>query len=146
MVLANNMTEVLFYITEETKVRHSLTWRIARAAVMQQRHVYIHTASQEEAVYLDKLFWQQPVAGFLPHALLSDDPNAINPVVIGHGPEPGPCHDVLINLAPQTPSFFSRFLRVAELITGDEEVRISGRERWRFYQHQGYPLTSHKIS
>lgn len=146
MVLANNMTEVLFYITEETQIRHNLTWRIARAAVMQQRHVYIHTASHEEAVFLDTFFWQQPVEGFLPHSLLSKDPEAKHPVVIGYGTEPGPCHDVLINLAPQTPNFFSRFLRVAELITGDEDVRVSGRERWRLYQHQGYPLTSHKIS
>lgn len=113
MVLANNMTEVLFYITEETQIRHNLTWRIARAAVMQQRHVYIHTASHEEAVFLDTFFWQQPVEGFLPHSLLSKDPEAKHPVVIGYGTEPGPCHDVLINLAPQTPNFFSRFLRVA---------------------------------
>lgn len=139
------MTEVLFYITEATDARHQLTWRIARAALMQQRHIYIHAASEEEAARLDEVFWQAPLTGFLPHSLLSDDPNATHPVVIGHSQSPGPCHDVLINLAPEVPDFFSRFLRVAEMITGDEAVRISGRERWRFYKDQGYPLTSHKV-
>lgn len=139
------MTEVLFYITEETDARDYLTWRIARAALMQQRHIYIHAASQEEAARLNDVFWQQPPTGFLPHSLLTDDPQAQHPVVIGFTDDPGPCHDVLINLAPEVPNFFSRFLRVAEMITGDEDIRATGRTRWRFYKDQGYPLTSHNV-
>lgn len=140
------MTEVLFYVSEQQNIRHNLTWRIARAALMRQRHVYIHTSSAEEAAVLDSMFWQEPITGFLPHALLSNDPDAQHPVIIGYGDTPGPCHDVMINLATEVPNFFSRFLRVVEMITGDEDIRVAGREHWRFYKHQGYPLKHHNIS
>ncbi len=139
------MTEVLFYISNTPGIRASLAWRIAEKAWRQQRRVYIHAASEQEAQALDALFWEQPAGAFLPHALLSDDAAAGSPVVLGFGDDPGEHHDVLINLAQTVPDFYSRFTRVAEMICGEENQRASGRARWKFYRDRGYPVQDHRL-
>ena len=53
--------------------------------------------------------------------------------------------DVLINLTPAVPLFFSRFARVAEIVGQDEDSKLSARERFRFYRDRGYALESHTI-
>ena len=53
--------------------------------------------------------------------------------------------DLLINLGDEQPIFFSQFERVAEFINDDKELKLLGRERYRFYQQRGYELSTHKI-
>jgi DNA polymerase-3 subunit chi len=40
-----------------------------------------------------------------------------------------------------TPAHFARFERMFEVISADETDKLAGRERYRFYQQRGYPLT-----
>ena len=54
--------------------------------------------------------------------------------------------DVLINLTPVQPLFFSQFERLAEIINGDEEVKKQGRVRYQFYKDRGYHLDTHQIN
>jgi DNA polymerase-3 subunit chi len=51
-----------------------------------------------------------------------------------------------VNLDSQQPEFFSRFERVIEVVTGDDEDRQAARARWKFYQERGYALTSYDIA
>jgi DNA polymerase-3 subunit chi len=53
---------------------------------------------------------------------------------------------VLINLAAKVPSFFSRFERVAEIVTTDDQAKEQARDRYKFYQQRGYELETHKLS
>jgi DNA polymerase-3 subunit chi len=62
-----------------------------------------------------------------------------------HCRDPGDHHDVLINLTDQVPDFASRFQRVAEMISGAENERQAGRERFRFYRERGFPVTTHEL-
>lgn len=139
------MTEVFFYITEKPASPAGLAWRIAEKAARQKRRIYIHVGSDADARELDELFWRQPAGGFLPHLLADAEGAADTPVVIGHGDDPGDHHDVLINLAPSVPDFFSRFQRVAELVTGDENARKEARGRWKFYRDRGFPVQDHRL-
>lgn len=139
------MTEVLFYISSTPGIRARLAWRIAEKAWRQQRRVYVHAASEQDAQALEALFWQQPATAFLPHVLANDTTAAGTPVVVGFGDDPGEHHDVLINLAATVPDFYSRFTRVAEMICGDPEQRNSGRQRWKFYRDRGYPVQDHHL-
>jgi DNA polymerase IIIc chi subunit len=54
-------------------------------------------------------------------------------------------HDVLISLAPEVPTWFSRFTRIAELVGAAEDDKVRGRERFRFYRERGYPLETHNL-
>ena len=138
------MTEVTFYLSNKAGdgVRQALAWRIADKACKQGRLVYIHCRDADHARQLDAHFWQAPPTGFLPHALHQEGQA---PVILGHGNDPGGHHDVLINLTDQVPDFASRFQRVAEMISGAENERQAGRERFRFYRERGFPVTTHEL-
>ena len=53
---------------------------------------------------------------------------------------------MLVNLALQTPSFFSRFERLIEVVTPADDDRAAARDRWRFYKERGYPLSSFDLA
>lgn len=144
------MTKVDFYILEQQgEARNRFACRLAEKAWQQGNKVYIHTASAEQSQRLDELLWTFRAGSFVPHTLDNDNNADSTPIHIGHGDEPqGPQHhdQVLINLAPEVPLFFSRFERVAEVVDQDEEVRTQGRERFRFYRDRGYALENHSIN
>ena len=115
--------------------------------------VYVHAADDDQAQQLDQLLWTFRDGSFIPHMLHADSNTQLLvdcPVIIGPHPNlsepPEHHHDVLINLHPEVPGFFSRFDRVAEIIGPEESQREAGRERFRFYRDRGYALETHKLS
>ena len=140
------MTRIDFYILAAGgDDRAPFACRLAEKAYTRGHRIYIHVADAAAAKRLDDLLWTFSDGSFLPHAVVDGgDPDPDTPVHIGFGPEPVG-QDVLINLADETPLFFSRFERVAELVGGDEASRALARERYRFYRDRGYPLESHTI-
>lgn len=141
------MTRIDFYILDDNAHgdRYHLSCRIAEKAWGEGHRVLIHTSSVQEARHLDSLLWTYRDGSFIPHGLLGEaDPEA-NPILIGHGTDAGGEEDVLINLAPGIPEFFSNFDRVIEPVDHDAEVRDASRQRYRFYRDRGYPLKDQRI-
>lgn len=140
------MTQILFYIVDGGTAQHQLTRRIAETAVKHGHRVYIHHDDADAASELDAYLWQDPVTGFLPHALAGAEGDAeATPLVLGWGDDPGDHDDLLINLARQVPDFFARFERVAEPVTGDENTRREARQRWQFYRDRGFSVQNHRL-
>ena len=54
-------------------------------------------------------------------------------------------NDLLINLQLEIPAFFSRFQRVAEVVTQDPESLAALRRSWTFYKERGYQLEKHDL-
>ncbi len=110
----------------------------------------IHRAGQRAVVYappavlseLDRELWTFSALDFIPHVPAIDPLAANTPILLCSEPVDTPHSDVLVNLAAQTPSFFSRFERLIEVVTVADADRSAARERWRFYKERGYPLTS----
>jgi len=147
------MTRVNFYISpnQAEEANLQLACRIAEKAYGQQNKVYIHTNSAEQARSLDDMLWAFRQGSFIPHCLNNDQTgNAAEQqeaaVVIGHEGLPEMQPDVLINLADEVPNFFSRFERVAEIVSGGEPTRECARERFKFYRERGYPLETHELN
>ncbi|MCW8918457.1 MAG: DNA polymerase III subunit chi [Gammaproteobacteria bacterium] len=144
------MTRVDFYILEQqhAEARQRFACRLADKAWRQGHRVYIHTDGVAQSHRLNELLWSYRVESFTPHALDDDDDAAAEatPIHIGHGSEPRHHDEVLINLAPEVPLFFSRFARVIELVDQRAESRQQGRERFRFYRDRGYPLANHTLT
>ena len=46
----------------------------------------------------------------------------------------------MVNFAADVPVFFSRFLRVIEMVGLDEVDKIAARKRFKFYRDQGYEI------
>jgi len=144
------VTRIDFYILDRrtTEARLKLACRLAEKAVDQDHEVLINTESEADSTLLNDLLWTFSQGSFLPHRLLAGpaDTDDGEPVLIGNGREPlAGSWDLLINLAPEVPEFFSRFNRVAELVGADEEDKAAGRERFRYYRDRGYELRTHHI-
>jgi DNA polymerase-3 subunit chi len=143
------VTQVDFYIlTDQARDdRFGLACRLAEKAWQQGRRVLLHTGGTDEARHLDRLLWSYREQSFVPHGALGEADPALNPVLVGRpGQDPGEEHDVLINLASEVPTFFSRFDRVLECVDSDEAARQASRDRYRFYNEHGYPLQTHNIA
>ncbi len=141
------MTRVDFYIIEGggTPARPLFACRLVEKAVARGHQVYINTGSTAQLRQLDDLLWSFRDGSFLPHAIYDQAGPERPPVLLGHATEPQECNDVLVNLAQEVPSFFSRFNRMAELVDGDETQRAAARERYRFYKDRGYTLKTHSL-
>jgi len=141
------MTRVDFYILGDKAEgdRYHFACRLLEKVAGQRRRIYVHTGSASESQHIDRLLWTFRDQSFIPHGLSGQSEADLNPILIGHADQGGEEHDVLLNLSLQVPSFFSRFERVAEIIDRDPEVRLAGRDRYRFYRDRGYPITDHKI-
>jgi DNA polymerase-3 subunit chi len=138
------MTQVDFYILHKGSREHTAC-RLIEKAYGQGKCIYVHTESEQQATQFDTLLWTFRDGSFVPHERYRPGSTAKSPIQIGAHETPEIDSEVLINLAADVPLFFSRFLRIAELITPDNIGRTQGRTRFRFYRDRGYPLNTHEL-
>jgi len=144
------MTRVDFYVLsgENPGDRLALVCRLAEKAHEQGQTVFVHGDDLTLLAHVDEFLWRFRPTAFVPHGLIPPgEPSSTvdsDPVQISSG-EPGPDRRVLINLGERVPAFFSRFERTLEVVDQSATVRDAGRERYRFYQHRGYPLKHHRL-
>jgi len=142
------VTRVDFYILDEATdaARLRVAAKIAEKAMLQSLHVYINATDDDESRRLDEILWTFSQGSFVPHRIVqAAGEHGPEPVLIGVSVEiTEPC-EVMINLAPEVPEFFSRYERVAEIIDGDGSRRDAGRSRYKYYRDRGYELTNHRI-
>jgi DNA polymerase III subunit chi len=144
------VTQVDFYIldSDSEDARLTLACKIVDKATQLDHHVFIHSTSDDEAQKLDGLLWTFSQGSFIPHRVVRGEiaNPPLEPVLIGVNQPPGPGRwDVLINLAPDVPEFFSRYERVAEVVDANAVRREQSRDRYRFYRDRGYKLNSHQV-
>lgn len=162
------MTKIDFYITDITDPIELMTFacRLTEKAVLKKHDVFIHTSNEQSMTKMDQLLWSFRPNSFLPHdiedggssnsttpesTVAQTEPNSshntasASAILIGHSGNPGTHHDVLVNLTTETPAFFSRFSRLAEIVQGDPVGKEKSRERFRFYRDRGYPLQVHNL-
>jgi DNA polymerase-3 subunit chi len=145
------MTRIDFYTLEPDTAgdRFLLSCRLAERALGEGMRVLIHCPDAEAARHLDRLLWTYRQDSFLPHGLVGPaSPNldlGLTPVLISQDGSPEGEDQVLINLAPEVPAFFSRFARVCEPVDQDPDVTAAGRRRFRYYKDRGYLLEHHRI-
>ena len=139
------MTRVGFYVVQSAGAgeRLQVAVRLADKAFNQGHRIFINAADEAQARELDELLWSYRPASFLPHGLhgSGDDSD----VAIGWGQEPTQHDDLLINLQLEPPAFFSRFARVAEVVTQDPASIEALRSAWRLYKEKGYHLEKYDL-
>ena len=139
------MTRVGFYVVQAAQQgqRLQVAARLADKAYQQGHRIYINAADEAQARALDELLWSFRPTSFLPHALQGEQYS--DQIAIGWGQEPLDHNDLLINLQLEIPAFFSRFNRVAEVVTQDARSLESLRRSWTFYKERGYQLEKHDL-
>ena len=143
------MTKIDFYTGSTDKLRTAC--QLSHKAMQNGVRTAISLPDAATCDALDKLLWHYPATAFIPHCRSNAEESDLVtgakwPVVLNHGSEKFPHHDLLISLHNECVPFFSRFDRVIEIISRDAEDSRLGRERFKFYRDRGYELRHFDLS
>jgi DNA polymerase-3 subunit chi len=126
--------------------RLAIVYKLVTMALQRKMAIHIHTTDSNESKLLDDFLWKHQKSSFFPHAILSkDDSQLKSEISIGHDYEPMKNCDYLINISSERPEYFSRYLKVAEILDKTEEILTAGRKRYVFYKERGYTLGYHQL-
>lgn len=138
------MTQITFLHGAPDRLQAIVQW--LNLAGSRGKRILVYAPVGERSEQLDRLLWMQPATGFLPHCFAADKLASETPVVIASALDQ-PLHDeCLMNLSDDIPPGFSRFQELIEVVSTEESVKLSGRDRFRFYRERGYPLEAKDIS
>jgi DNA polymerase-3 subunit chi len=138
------MTQISFFHGARDRLQAVAAW-LARAG-SEGRQVLVYVQAGERSEQLDRLLWTHQATGFTPHCRAADKLATETPIVLAFELETPPHDACLLNLSDDIPPGFSRFQHLIEIISVEDEDRIPGRERFRFYRERGYPLENCDIS
>lgn len=142
------MTQVDFYTGAEHKLRTCCL--LTAKAVQKQVRSVIYLPDTTVCQTLDKLLWEYPPTGFIPHFRAGTPQADDAPVILCTAGQHLPQYELLINLdAQQCPPDFERFSRVIEIVTRDQQDSRLGRQRFKQYRSRGFEpghidLSKHK--
>ena len=138
------MTRIDFYTEVDDKV--AFACRIAQKASRQHLTVVMLADDDGLLERASTLLWSLPATGFTPHCRAGTPLADETPIVLARPGEITPHDQVLINLADARPTDFSRFERLAEIVSTLDADRQLARERYRFYRDRGYTIGTHRMS
>jgi DNA polymerase III subunit chi len=134
------MTRIDFHSNVPDKIGYAC--RLVRKARVANCQVVLLASDAQHVARLDAALWSFSELDFLPHVMADDALAASTPVILTDNDTADlPHHQILINLTSSTPTHFARFERLFEVISSEDGDKLAGRERYRFYQQRGYPLT-----
>ncbi|MDR3481049.1 MAG: DNA polymerase III subunit chi [Burkholderiaceae bacterium] len=134
------MTRIDFHSNVADKIGYAC--RLVRKARAADCQVVLYADDPAQLRTLDDALWTFSELDFLPHAMAGDALAASTPVILADNAAGElPHHQILINLSATTPAHFAQFERMFEIVSTEASDAGAARERYRFYQQRGYPLT-----
>lgn len=134
------MTRIDFHSNVPNKIAYAC--RLIRKARAADCRIVVLAKNREQLAAMDEALWTFSEHDFLPHVLLDDALAAQTPILLtANDAMESPHHHILINLSDTPPAHFARFERMFEVISSNDADKSSGRDRYRYYQQRGYPLT-----
>lgn len=116
--------------------------RLARKAYASRAKVVLLAEDAAQAAALNEALWTLGDTDFVAHVIAGDPLAPETPVIVTDSDDAElPHYEMLVNLTRRTPAHFTRFARVFEIISTDEEDAAAGRKRYVAYKQQSYPLT-----
>ena len=138
------MTRIDFYFNVVDK--QQVIFDLVQSALSKRRQVMVLATDEKMASDVSVSLWQNKAESFLPNVRAHSSLSSVTPVVIasqGDGVINGITQDdMLINLTTHEPIFFSRFTQLVELVSDDEQDKMSARARFKFYRDRGYEIKS----
>ena len=111
------MTTIDFYT--HCADRFEVASKLVAKAWAQHGAVRVLTDGARGTEEFGRFLWLWPATGFLPHCQLASPLAAETPIVVDHVQDHQGPAAVLINLHALPPPFFSRFERMAEIVSLD---------------------------
>ncbi|WP_010597530.1 DNA polymerase III subunit chi [Rickettsiella massiliensis] len=125
-----------FYVlnTIQRDTMYRFLCRLVDKAWQQPHSVHIHVSSNEEAQRLDDLLWTFRDISFIPHQWMQTTDRLEHWV-------PGS-----LIFIQRSPDFFTLCSRVIEIVSDEPTEKAQGREKYKYYKTQDYPITTHTIA
>ena len=129
------MTYIDFYFNVENKFNK--IHEILEKEIFRKRKIHISVSDLNAAELLSDFLYTASLTSFLPHTIVNHEERA--PVHIDWEHKLL-SDDFLVNLKPDISSFFSKYLRLIEIVSNDEEDKKKARDRLKFYRDRGYEI------
>lgn len=139
------MTQVDFYTGATNKLL--VVCRLCKKATQQKLKTLIDVADTAVASQLDKLLWTFSPTSFVPHCLVDDKLADLTPVILhtGHEKAVTEDYDVLLNLNTEISPGAEIAKRIIEVVDETDPDKQLARQRYRYYQAQGYEIRHHRL-
>lgn len=135
------MTQVDFHFNASDKLHYAC--RLVRKIHRSGHRVVVFSSDPAQLAEFDRMLWAFSPLEFIPHVPVIDRLAPETPILLASGEAAAPHHEVIVNLGRDTPAHFSRFDRLLEIVSVDDDDKAAGRERWKFYRQRGYPMHRH---
>jgi DNA polymerase-3 subunit chi len=132
------MTRVEFFSNAESRLQAAC--ELVASTFQERLRIIIYAPDENTARSMDKLLWTFQATGFIPHCMDFHAISSDTPVVICSGDAEMPHYEVMLNLHGDSPPLFSRFARLIEVVSSNQDDRERARERYRFYRDRGYEI------
>ena len=135
------MTRIDFHSNVSNQLDYAC--RLTRKALAAGCQLVVRHQNQTQLAEFDQLLWAFSDTDFLPHVTAQDPLADRTPVLLSleakDDASASTSHNqILLNLSDNIPADFARYERLIEIVP--QEAMQAGRERYRYYQQQGYQL------
>ncbi len=139
------MTDIYFYSGAGNKLETAC--QLCAKAIHQGVKVLIYSVDSSIINQLDRLLWTFSPTSFVAHCKIYDDEGrmSVTPVILSDKIDDTVHCDVLLNLHDACPPSFNQFQRLIEIAGIAQEDKLAARERYRFYQQEGYKIHHFKL-
>jgi DNA polymerase-3 subunit chi len=138
------MTQIDFYFNVADRYR--LAASLSQKAQAQAARMFLFTPDELATKHLETVLWSFQQTSFVPHCRSHHALAAETLTIVDHASEVLVHDDILLNLRPDCPAFFSRFHRLIEVVGNEDADKVAGRERYRFYLDRGYEIRQHDMA
>ena len=134
------MTRIDFHSNVPDKIAYAC--RLVRKATLAGKRIVLLTEDAAQQAQLNDALWTFSATDFLPHVVAGDALAAQTPILLTDDDSTElPHYDILVNLSRRLPANFSRFQRVFEIVSSDDEDAAAGRRRYVAYKQQDHQPT-----
>jgi DNA polymerase-3 subunit chi len=138
-----SMPEITFYFNVQG--REAALCQLLGKALQHKKTINILTDSESASTSLDRLLWEIPSTGFLPHCAADYALATETAICLDHRADLFTARDILFNWGTQIATQRD-CQRIIEIVDRSEEQRTQARQRFRAYQAQGYTVHSIDMS
>ncbi len=134
------MTRIDFHIGVNHRVHYAC--RVIRKARKTNMRAVVYAAQAERLAQFNQALWTFSALDFVPHVYAGSPLAAGTPVILAPDAASAPDSDVLLTLDDDAPpdfeKFFSRYERVIEVVSCDDDDRQRARTRFKAYRERGF--------
>lgn len=142
------MTRIDFHFNAEHRLHYAC--RVTRKARAAGKRLVVLARDSDRLAQFDMALWTFSALDFLPHVYVDSQLAASTPVLLTLDGARAPASDVLMTLDDEAPpdfeALFTRYERVIEVVSRNDDDRARARIRFKTYRDRGFEPTAFEVA